>query len=103
MGLLFKNRDKHHNTLQAKFISRGGGFENENMCDNGGSQPSGGGFGGTTRSNSAFGFGSVPNSGGGFGNTNQYRYGENETVNQGGYDCDLSHVHRNIFKMMEPH
>ena len=45
----------------------------------------------------------LTSSGGGFGNTNQYRDVGNGTGNQGGYNCDLSHVHHTIFKMMEPH
>ena len=102
MGISLKNRDKHHNVSQANFSSGGGGFGNENMCDYQGSQPSGSGFGGTTRSNSDFGFGGGLSSGGGFGNTNQYRDGGNGMGNQGGYDCDLSHVHHTIFNMMEP-
>ena len=79
MGLLLKNIDKNHNASQEKFSSGGGGFGNENMRDYGGSQPSGAGFGVTTRSNIAFGFGGGPSSGGGFGNTNQYRDGGNGT------------------------
>ena len=35
--------------------------------------------------------------------TNQYLSGGNVTGNQCGYDCDLSHFHCTIFKMMEPH
>ena len=73
------------------------------MRDYGGIQPNGDGFGGITRSNVAFDFSGGPRSGGGFGNTNQYRDGGNGMENQGGYDGDLSHVHQNIFKMMEPH
>ena len=73
------------------------------MRDCGLSQPSGSGFGGTKRSNSAFCFGGGPSSGGAFGNTNQYQDGGNGTVNQFGYDGNLSHAHCTIFKMMEPH
>ena len=98
-----KNRDKHHNESQAKFSSGGGVSGNENTRNYGGSQPNGGSFGGTTRIKSAFGFGGGLSSGGWFGNTNQYWDGGNGTGNQGGYDCDLSHFHYTIFKMMEPH
>ena len=104
MGLLLKkNKDNPRNATQEKVSSGGGGFGHENMRDCGVSQPSGGGFGGTTISNSAFVFGCGPSSGGGFGNTNQYRDGGNGTENQGGSDGNLSYVHHTIFKMMEPH
>ena len=73
------------------------------MRDYGGSQPSGGGLGSTTRSNGAFSFGVGPSSGGGFGNINQYQDGGNGTGNKGGYNFDLSHIHCTIFKIMEPH
>ena len=53
------------------------------MRDYGVSQPSASGSGGTTKSNSAFDFGSVPSSGGVFENTNQYLDGGNGTINQG--------------------
>ena len=98
-----KNRDKTHNASQADISSGDGGFLHENRRDYRGIQPSGGGFGETTRSNSDFGFGGGPSSGGGFGNTNQYRDGRNGTVNQGGFDGNLVHFHRTMFKMMEPH
>ena len=103
MGLLLKNIDKNHNASQEKFSSGCDRFGNVNMRGYGGSQQSGGGFGGTTRSNINFGFGGGPISGGGFGNTNQYRYGGNGTRNKCGYDCNLSHVHHTILKMMEQH
>ena len=60
MGVLSKNRDKHHNASQANFRSRGDGFGSENMRDYQVSQPSGGSFSGTTRINSAFGLGGGP-------------------------------------------
>ena len=75
----------------------------ENRREYRGSQKSGGDFVVTTRSNSAFGFGVGPSSGGGFGNTKQYRYDRNGTGNQGCSDGNLSHVHRTIFNMIEPH
>ena len=65
-----KSRDKTHNASQADISSGDGGFLHENRRDYRGSQPSGGGFGGTTRSNSDFCFGYVPISVGGFVNTN---------------------------------
>ena len=51
------------------------------ICVNMGGKTSGGGFVGTTRSNSAFGFGGGSISGVGFGNTNQYQDYGNETGN----------------------
>ena len=102
-GYYLKKRDRHHNSSQAKLSSGGGRFGHENMRNYGGSQQSGDGFGGTTRINNDFGFGGGTISGGGFGNTKQYRDGENGTLNQGGYNGDLSHVHHAMFKMMEPH
>ena len=51
------------------------------ICVNMGGKTSGGGFGGTTRSNGAFGFGGGSISGVGFGNTNQYQDYGNETGN----------------------
>ena len=98
----FFDKDKHHNASQEKFSSGCDRFGNVNMRDYGGSQPSGGGFGVSTRSNSIFGFGGVTSSGGGFGNTNQYQDGGNRTGYQGGSDGNLGHVHCIIFKMMEP-
>ena len=103
MVILPKNREKHNNTSQANVNIGGGGLGHENRRDYRGSHPSGDVFGGTTRSNSAFGFGGGPISGGGFGNTNQYRDGGNITGNQGCFDGDLGHVHCTIFKMLEPH
>ena len=76
-----KNRDKYHNALQANVTSGGGGLGHENRRDYRVNQPSDGSFGGTTISNSAFGFGGGPRSGGEFLNTNQYRYGGNGTGN----------------------
>ena len=52
-----KNRDKHHNASQANVTSGGGGSGHENRGDYRVSQPSGGRFGGTARSNRYFGFG----------------------------------------------
>ena len=98
-----KNRDKHHNASQANVTSGGGSLGHENSRDYRGSQPSGGGFGGTKRSNSDFGFSGGPSICGGFGNTNQYQDGGNGMGNKCGYDCNLSHVHHTIIKMMEPH
>ena len=95
--------DKHYNASQAKSSSGGGGFGHENLRDYGGSQLSGGGFGGTTRSNRAFVFGGGPSSGGAFGNRNQYFDGGNGTGNEGGSNGDLGNVHHTIFNMMEPH
>ena len=76
-----KSRDKQHNTSQENFSSGGGGLGHENRRDYRVNQPSDGSFGGTTISNSAFGFGGGPRSGGEFLNTNQYRYGGNGTGN----------------------
>ena len=98
-----KNRDKYHNASQENVTRGGGRLGHENRRDYRGGQSSGGRFGVTTRSNSAFCFGGAPSSGGGFGNTNQYQDGGNGTGNQGFSDGDLSHVHHTIFKMIEPH
>ena len=98
-----KNRDKHHNASQANISSGGGWFGHENRREYGGIKPSGGGFGVTTRSKIAFGFGGGPISGSGFGNTNQYQDGGNGTGNQGGSNGDLGNVHCTIYKMVETH
>ena len=102
MGLLSKNRDTQHNASQAKSSSGGGRFGHENRRDYGERKPSDGGLGGSTRSNTAFGFGGGPSSGGAFGNTNQYCDGGNGTGNESGSDGNLGNVHRTIFNMMEP-